>query len=162
MRSGVQPVAIPCNESDDHRPFAAFSDVRAPSESAFNASKALRTPILCRKVNFAELAYSEVHRSKHHDIAGCAWRPRNGSQREDRAPAPTTRSTRVRCAPHPLHTKLLGRPSAPDSYQSPSRSRKRMISPHPPQASAGRPRNSTLVMPMRKSPSGVSALCPRA
>jgi hypothetical protein len=90
-----------------------------------------------------------IHMSpKHHALAGCAWRPRNGSQREDRAPGPTTRSASVRCAPHPLHTKPLGRPSAPDLYQSLSRPRKRMISPHPRHASARRPDIPTLVMPM--------------
>jgi hypothetical protein len=62
MRSGLQPVAIPCNKSDHHRPFVAFSDVRAPSVSAFDASNGLRTPILCKKTNFAELAFYEVHR----------------------------------------------------------------------------------------------------
>src|SRR5215210_1835363 len=63
MRSGLQSVAISCNESDDHRPFAAFSDVRAPSESGFDASNALRTLILCKKTNFAELAFYEVQRT---------------------------------------------------------------------------------------------------
>src|SRR5919112_5383534 len=62
MRSGLQPVAISCNESDYHGPLAAFSDIRAPSENASDASNALRTPILCKKTNVAKLALCEGRR----------------------------------------------------------------------------------------------------
>jgi hypothetical protein len=62
MRSGLQPVAISCHESDYHRPFPASIDVRAPSENASDSSNALRMPILCKITNVAELAFSEIRR----------------------------------------------------------------------------------------------------
>jgi hypothetical protein len=77
MRSGLQPVAISCNESDYHTPFAASSDVRAPNENASDASNELRTPILCKKTNFAELAFSEV-RARTALVASC---PERGTRR---------------------------------------------------------------------------------
>src|SRR5215207_8103287 len=60
MRSGLQPVAISCNENYYHGPSAALIDARAPSENASDAPNVLGKPILCKKTNFAELAFSEV------------------------------------------------------------------------------------------------------
>ena len=62
MRSGFQPVAISCNEPDYHVRFAPPVDARALSDNASDASNVLRGPILCRKVNVAELAFCEVGR----------------------------------------------------------------------------------------------------
>jgi hypothetical protein len=101
----------------------------------------------------------EKAHSEHPSLAECVGRPKSDPQREDRAPAPTTRSARVSRPPHPLHTKLLRRPSASGSNQSLSHHMKTMISPHPQHASARRPDTSTLVMPMTFS-SSVVAPCP--
>jgi hypothetical protein len=42
MRSGLRTVAISCNNSTYCSPFAALVDARAPSESASEASNALK------------------------------------------------------------------------------------------------------------------------
>jgi hypothetical protein len=42
MRSGLRPVATSCNNSIYYSPFAALADARAPSESASEASNALK------------------------------------------------------------------------------------------------------------------------
>jgi hypothetical protein len=42
MRSGLRPVAISCNNGTYCSPFAALVDARAPSESASEASNALK------------------------------------------------------------------------------------------------------------------------
>jgi hypothetical protein len=60
MRSELQPVAISCNELYYHVRFAPPVDARALSDNAPDASIVLRGPILCRKVNVAELAFCEV------------------------------------------------------------------------------------------------------
>ena len=57
MRSGLQPVAISCNKNFYRRTFAALVDARPRFENAFTASEVLREPILCKKTNFAELAF---------------------------------------------------------------------------------------------------------
>src|SRR5829696_7743167 len=44
-------VAISCNNSTYCSPFAALVDAQAPSESASEASNALRKQILCKKTN---------------------------------------------------------------------------------------------------------------
>ena len=62
MRSGLRPVAISCNKNVNHGPFAALVDARALSENASDASNVLRGPILCKKTNFAELAFCEGRR----------------------------------------------------------------------------------------------------
>jgi hypothetical protein len=60
MRSVLRPVAISCNQSTYHDPFAALIDARAPSETASGASSMLKWPISCKKTNVAKLAFSEV------------------------------------------------------------------------------------------------------
>jgi len=60
MRSRLQPVAISCNATYYYGPFVALGDVLAPSKNASHASNVLNNPFLCRKVNVAELAFSEV------------------------------------------------------------------------------------------------------
>jgi len=60
MRSGLQPVAISCNKNYYYGPSAALIDARAPSENASDAPNVLGKPILCKKTNFAELAFYEV------------------------------------------------------------------------------------------------------
>jgi hypothetical protein len=62
MRTGLQPVAISCNKNFYHGPFAALVDARALSENASDASNGIRKPILCKRRNFAELAFCEVRR----------------------------------------------------------------------------------------------------
>jgi hypothetical protein len=64
MRSGLQPVATSFNKSSCRDRFAPPVDARARSENASAASNVLRRPILCKKMNVAELASYEVHRSK--------------------------------------------------------------------------------------------------
>jgi hypothetical protein len=60
MRSGLRPVAISCNKNVNYGPFAALVDARALSENASDASNVLRKQNLCKKTNFAELAFLEV------------------------------------------------------------------------------------------------------
>jgi hypothetical protein len=45
MRSGLQPVAISCNKSFCHDPFAVLVDARARPENASDASNVLGMPI---------------------------------------------------------------------------------------------------------------------
>jgi hypothetical protein len=61
MRSGLQPVAILCNENFYHDPFAVLVDAPALSENASHASNVLGQTIPCKKTNFAELAFYEIH-----------------------------------------------------------------------------------------------------
>jgi hypothetical protein len=58
MRSRLQPVAISCNATYYYGPFVALGDVLAPSKNSSHASNVLKKPILCKKVNVAELAFS--------------------------------------------------------------------------------------------------------
>src|SRR5215210_874684 len=62
MRSGLRPVATSCNKYFYRRPFTDLVDARPRFENAFTASEVLREPILCKKTNFVELAFSEVTR----------------------------------------------------------------------------------------------------
>jgi hypothetical protein len=75
----LQPVAISCNKNFYHDRFASPVDARAHFENASAASNMLRRPILCKKTNVVELAFSEVHavggnaasigfRAGHHDF----------------------------------------------------------------------------------------------
>jgi hypothetical protein len=102
-----------------------------------------------------------IFSGRHESCFGYRWcRASQPSELRNFLGAFITRLARVSCAPHPPHRKRLGRPSAPGSYQSRSRPRKRMISPHPPHASARRPHTSSLVIPMT-FPSGAFAPCPK-
>jgi hypothetical protein len=58
MRSVLRPVAISCNQSTYHDPFAALIDARAPSETASGASSMLKWPVSCKKTNAAKSAFS--------------------------------------------------------------------------------------------------------
>ena len=49
MRSGLRPVAIPCNDNSYHGRFTPPVDAQARSETASAASNVLRRPILCKK-----------------------------------------------------------------------------------------------------------------
>jgi hypothetical protein len=60
MRSGLRSVAISCDKNFYNDRFAPPVDVQAPSEKASDASKALRKPVLCKKMNVVELAFCEV------------------------------------------------------------------------------------------------------
>ena len=66
MRSGVQPVAILCNENSKRVRFAPSVDARVLFEDASDASNVLREPILCRKMNVVELAFYEVATWQRH------------------------------------------------------------------------------------------------
>ena len=79
MRSGLQPVAIACNKNFYYEPFAALVDPRALSENGSDAPNVLRKPILCKKTNFAELAFSEVHRLRTSQIGARAVHDRTPS-----------------------------------------------------------------------------------
>jgi len=70
MRSVLRPVAISCNKSFCRRPFTDLVDARPRFENAFTASEVLREPILCKKTNFVELAFSEV-RARIAPVASC-------------------------------------------------------------------------------------------
>jgi hypothetical protein len=59
MHPGLQPVAISCYKYFYRGPFAALIYTRAPSENASDASDVLGKPILCKKANVSELAFSE-------------------------------------------------------------------------------------------------------
>jgi len=120
----------PHNRRGDKAVREAASQLQAPRFGAWpSATGTSKTGVPCSfggssGANLRRAKPHSIHRSsQHHGVAGCAWRPQNGNQRGDLAPGPTTRLARARGAPHPLHTKLLGRPSAPDSYQSTSRPR---------------------------------------
>jgi hypothetical protein len=65
MRSVLRPVAISCNQSTYHDPFAALIDARAPSETASGASSMLKWPVSCKKTNVAKSAFSEVRTGSH-------------------------------------------------------------------------------------------------
>src|SRR5215203_4037678 len=87
MRTGLQPVAISCNKNFYHGPFAALVDARALSENASDASNGIRKPILCKKRNFVELAFSEV-RARIAPVASCTRArdpPGRGSPSERRS-----------------------------------------------------------------------------
>ena len=60
MRFGLRSVAILCDKNFYNDRFAPPVDVRAPFEKASDASKTLRKPILCKKMNIVELAFYEV------------------------------------------------------------------------------------------------------
>ena len=74
MRSGLRPIAISCNKSTYCSPFAALVDARAPSESAFGASDALKKGGSMQKMNVGELAFYEVRRSSSKGITGIGAR----------------------------------------------------------------------------------------
>ena len=61
MCSELLPVARKSNESNCIDQFAAFFGDRVLSENASEATKVFKTPYLCRMMNVAELAFSEVH-----------------------------------------------------------------------------------------------------
>lgn len=60
MRSELLPVARKSNESNWIDLFAAFFGDRVPSENASAASNVLGNLILCKKMNVAVLAFSEI------------------------------------------------------------------------------------------------------
>jgi hypothetical protein len=62
MRSGLQPIAIPCNEVPTTIGSRLPSMPERVPRNASAASNVLRRPILCKKTNVAELAFYEVHR----------------------------------------------------------------------------------------------------